>query len=76
MNGTPMYIQKPNADTVAMIEDITPNSPRYGLDFTQSTIMHVNTQKAIMNPIFIEKKGMTEFVFDSNSRSNVKDVNR
>ena len=69
-------MQNPNADSVAMMEDMTPNSPRYGLDFTQSTIIHVNTQKAIMNPMFIEKKGMTEFVFDSNSRSKVKDVNR
>ena len=76
MKGTPMYIQNPKAETVPMMEDITPNSPRYGLDFTQSVIIQVITQNAIMKPMFIEKKGITEFVFDSNSRSNVKDVNR
>ena len=76
MKGTPMYIQNPKAEIVAMIEDITPNRPRYGLDFTQSNIIQVNTQNAIISPIFIEKKGITEFVFDSSSRSNVKEVNR
>lgn len=76
MKGTPMYIQKPNADTVPIMDEITPNNPRYGLDLTQSVIMHVMTQNAIMNPMFIEKNGMTELVFDSNSRSNVKEVNR
>ena len=76
MKGTPIYMQNPNADTVPMMEEMTPNKPRYGLDLTQSVIMQVMTQNAIINPMFIEKNGITEFVFASNSRSNVKEVNR
>ena len=67
---------RPNAEIDPRIADKTPKSPRRGFDLTQSVIMHVMTQNAIMNPMFIEKNGMTELVFDSNSRSNVKEVNR
>ena len=76
MKGTPIYMQNPNADTVPMMEEMTPNKPRYGLDLTQSVIMQVMTQNAIINPIFIEKNGITELVFDSSSRSKVREVKR
>ena len=59
-----------------MMAETIPNKPSKGLDLTQSVIIHVITQNAIINPIFIEKNGITEFVFFSNSRSNVNELNR
>ena len=76
MKGTPTYIQKPKAARVPMMADMTPNKPSNGFDLTQSVIIQVTTQKAIINPMFIEKKGITELVFDSSSRSKVNEVNR
>ena len=76
IKGTPTYIQNPNAVSVPMMAETTPNKPSSGLDLTQSVIIQVITQNAIINPRFIEKKGITELVFFSNSRSKVRDVNR
>ena len=76
MNGTPTYMQKPNAERVPITADMTPNKPNSGFDLTQSVIIQVTTQNAIINPIFIEKNGITELVFDSSSRSKVSEVKR
>ena len=75
MNGTPTYIQNPNAARVAIMDEMTPNKPSKGFDFTQSVIIHVMTQNAIITPILKEKKGITDAVFFSNSRSSVREVN-
>ena len=69
-------MQKPNAERVPITADMTPNKPNSGFDLTQSVIIQVTTQNAIMNPIFIEKNGITELVFDSSSRSKVSEVKR
>jgi hypothetical protein len=39
------------------MDEITPRRPRRGLDLTQSVIMQVRTQKAIMIPTLRVKKG-------------------
>ena len=76
MNGTPTYIQKPNAEIVAIMAEMTPNKPSNGFDFTQSVIIQVMMQNPTISPMFKEKYGITEFVLFSSSRSSVKEVNR
>ncbi len=39
------------------MDEITPRRPRSGFDLTQSVIMQVRTQKAIMIPTLRVKKG-------------------
>jgi hypothetical protein len=60
VNGIPRYMTNPNAASVARTEDMTPKRPRSGFDFTQSVIMQVRMQKAIMIPMLREKYGTTD----------------
>ena len=76
VKGMPIYTARPKAAIVPRIEDTTPKKPSRGLDLTQSVIMQVRTQKAIMIPTFRVKKGRTELVLFSSSTSRVRELNR
>ena len=55
INGIPQYITRPQAEIVAKTAEKMPKSPKNGLDLTQSVIMQVTMQKAIITPKFREK---------------------
>ena len=50
MKGTPQYMTMPKEARVAKTAETTPKNPSMGLDLTQSVIMQVQMQKAIMTP--------------------------
>lgn len=74
INSNPQYTVKPKAAATATADEKHPSTPSQGLLFTQSIIIHVDTEKASMITTVTLNRGNTEIVFFSSSADNVSDV--
>ena len=75
IKGIPQYMIIPKAAIVARTAETTPNKPKTGLDLTQSVIIQVTIQNAIITPRLSEKNGITELVLFSSSLSMLREEN-